>query len=80
MINARDRDVFDLLKEQASVGSQRIRHRSSPYRYFRVQVVLVVCSTTGDGVPPTDAREWLEDLVTKNKYVACHRFEECTHD
>jgi len=46
LVNARDRDVFDLEKEQA---------------------VLIVCSTTGDGVPPTDAREWLQDLVAKTR-------------
>lgn len=37
------------------------------------QVVFVVCSTTGDGVPPTDAREWLEDLVAKDRCVPSPR-------
>lgn len=46
VVNARDREVFDLMKEQA---------------------VLIVSSTTGDGVPPTDARDWLEDLVAKDR-------------
>ncbi len=76
VVNARDREVFDLMKEQVRLyhcsllrccGSPNIDTNHPTLILTIPQAVLIVSSTTGDGVPPTDARDWLEDLVAKDR-------------
>eukprot|EP01088_Endostelium_zonatum_P017268 TRINITY_DN5004_c0_g1_i1.p1 TRINITY_DN5004_c0_g1~~TRINITY_DN5004_c0_g1_i1.p1 ORF type:complete len:675 (-),score=177.69 TRINITY_DN5004_c0_g1_i1:52-2076(-) len=38
-------------------------HKSLPIDLTQEQAVLIVCSTTGDGVPPTESREFFDEFL-----------------
>ncbi|KXZ56804.1 hypothetical protein GPECTOR_1g724 [Gonium pectorale] len=48
------------------------------YNFSKAQVVLMACSTQGDGVPPTEAREFCEWLFAGNSGSLAHlKFAVC---